>query len=265
MFRWFVQHPDVFVPAIKEPHYFSCPDVLDTYYDAAFVQEEHAYLGMYRDRTEARAGDFSSSYLYRHEAADRIAAVASDAKIVVVLRNPIDRAISHHRMDVRDGYTDARLISHLKGEVDDERFRREYIDVGMYSEQLSEWEKAFSSDQIHIALYDDLVSNPELTIGGICGFLGITAAAGGSFTQRANVASAPHRPFVRRIASSSVVATAVAKLPPGFGYRLSSAVSRPAQPVDPTALEFLNDCFTEEIDRLEHRLDRDLSHWLNTN
>ncbi len=101
-YEYLSAHPDIYLPKVKELHYFAYPEVADTYYDVPFVASESEYLGLFDNRRgEKCAGDLSPSYLYRELAADRIQRFQPDAKIIISLRNPIKRAISHYLMDVR--------------------------------------------------------------------------------------------------------------------------------------------------------------------
>ena len=113
-FNYLSEHPDIFLPAVKELHYFSYPEVSDTYYDIPFVTSESEYLRLFDGRrNEKMAGDLSPSYLFQSRAAERILRFQPDARIIISLRNPIKRAISHYLMDVRLGYQDRPLAEFM--------------------------------------------------------------------------------------------------------------------------------------------------------
>lgn len=254
--RWFEDHPETFVPKIKEPHHFSYPEVTDTYYPVQPIGERRQYLALYASRTESRAGDFSTSYLYRSAAANRIRTYDPHAQILVVLRNPIDRALSHHRMDVRDGLTSASFLDVIDGRTES-RFRREYLDVGRYTPQLDVWSSVFPPDQMHIVLYDDLIDDPIQTLDKMCEFLGVTRLSV-PLRSRRNVSGGRRHPAVRRVASSALSQRA----PDALRRRIGSILTPAPEAVAEPALAALRLHFAEEIEALSDRLDRDLSHWI---
>src|SRR5579871_3433321 len=95
VYAYLKQHPDIFLPAIKEPHFFS-QVVPISHYEPIFlpsVLNEADYLRLYRDACGFSAiGDASVSYLWDPEAPQRIHARMPQARILIVLRDPVERA-----------------------------------------------------------------------------------------------------------------------------------------------------------------------------
>ncbi len=97
--RHLEQHPAVFMPAVKEPHFFS-----DERPPVQEVKSLREYLALFADSPlGARAGEASTSNLYSPESASRIKAFQPDAGIIMVLRNPVDRAYSQYWNQVHEG------------------------------------------------------------------------------------------------------------------------------------------------------------------
>lgn len=107
------QHPEVCTPAVKEPNYFSN---LDNNSDlvkpgngpgddsTVWTTDEKSYHGLYRPKEEHKLKiDASVSYLYSATAAAQIAEYDPDSRIIIVLRNPVERAFSHYKHLLRDG------------------------------------------------------------------------------------------------------------------------------------------------------------------
>ena len=109
------QHPDVYVPERKEMHFFSQPEVLNTYYETEeMVKSSDEYEKHYEDASnEQICGDITPSYLYNNNAANRIYSFSPEAKIIIILRDPVERAISHYLMDVRKGFVDVEMMDIL--------------------------------------------------------------------------------------------------------------------------------------------------------
>lgn len=257
------RHPDLFVPTIKEPHYFSWPHVADTYYRASFVSTEAAYGALYAQCPEgALAGDFSTSYLFSEIAAGRIRDRLPNAKIIIVLRDPVERALSHHRMDVRDGYTSEPIETLIAPSASDPRFRREYIDVGRYAQQIQRYTERFPSEQIKIVLFDDLVGDTQLGVRGILEFLGVDVNHEIDESTARNVSGVPRSSVSARIVRSSVTARFAATLPPRLRALARRTLLRSEDLSTPTlASKTLALEFAGELDMLEELLGIDLAPW----
>lgn len=257
------RHPQIFVPAVKEPHFYAWPEVADTYYDTSFVSDDADYLALFAGRESGQiAGDFSTSYLFRHRAASRIRGDNPDARIVMVLRHPVERALSHHRMDRRDGYTLASLPDLLGPTAPDSRFRREYVDVGRYADQIRAYREHFDDRQLHIILFDDLVAAPGATLGRLFEFLGVDAEVDiGPFEAR-NDTGRSRSLLGQRLQGSPVAAQLgrrMGRRPRRLARRLLYRPDRTG--FDPADRALLHELLADEIQELQRVIGRDLSAW----
>lgn len=257
------QHPDLFVPSIKEPHYFSWPEVADTYYRTTFVTTEPAYRALYEPcPAESVSGDFSTSYLFSQTAAARIHAHRPDARIIISLRDPVERAVSHYRMDLRDGYTSASLGSLVDASAPDPRFRREYIDVGRYAHQIVRYTDRFPPEHVHFILFDDLMLDPKREVRRLLRFLGVDEHQEIDVSGKRNTAGRPRSPVAARMIRSTVAHRVVSVLPERPRSILRRSLLRPETAAPSADLhEALADEFVGEIDVLEEMLGRDLGAW----
>lgn len=173
--QYLKQHSDVFVPERKEMHFFSQPEVLNTYYETdGMVETMEEYVPHFSSATETQiCGDISPSYLYNYASAKRIFEFKPDAKIIIILRDPIERAISHYLMDVREGHVDAELIEILKNKDKYPLCHKEYIEVSMYEDQVNEYLNIFPKDQILILQYEEFFNQLDENIHLIFDFLGL--------------------------------------------------------------------------------------------
>ena len=134
-------------------------------------------------------GEASPSYLFHPLAAERVAALMPDARLVAVLRNPVDRAFSHYQHEVALGREPLSFEDALDAEG--ERMRGEvermlsdpsyfshawwnytYVSRGRYAEQLERWYAAFPREQILVVLSDELSLDPAETYARVLDFLG---------------------------------------------------------------------------------------------
>ena len=106
LYSYVRQHPEVFLPSMKEPRFFVDPDYFggDALGHLTQVRDLDEYLGLFAGAPEcARVGEASPVYLYSRGTAERIRGFRPDASIVAILRNPVDRAYSHYWLHVRLG------------------------------------------------------------------------------------------------------------------------------------------------------------------
>jgi hypothetical protein len=156
------QHPQVFLPALKEPHYFA--HVQPSYeqrYMRTYVTEENAYLKLFRRGAGYPAiGEASPSYLFDVEAPARIRRVLPHAKIIMLLRDPVERAHSHYLMDLREGVQ----REYFYRAIEEDWYRRQkgwgvshlYVELGLYAQQVSRYLSTFGSQQVLVLMFEEL-------------------------------------------------------------------------------------------------------------
>ena len=163
------EHPEVFMPDLKEPHFFNKVKPL--------ILEE--YTALFEPAGENQAlGEATATYLYYYEESIRnIRHIYGDLydtlKIVLILRNPIDRAWSWYMFEKRAGRWEKDFFE-VVGDLNDRGTKRRYNDFilsGKYTEQLDAFRKAFS--HILLILFDELVSDASGVLKRIYDFLGL--------------------------------------------------------------------------------------------
>ncbi len=140
-------------------------------------------------------GEGAPYYLFSPVIPERIHAVTPGARILTVLREPLDRAISHHNHEVKRGFETLPLeeafdaeASRLEGEVDkilaDDQYISEphiyhsYLSRGLYAEQLQRYFDVFGRDQVLVLDSSEMSSNPEATVRKTTDFLGLPPLTG---------------------------------------------------------------------------------------
>ncbi len=142
------------LPLVKELHFFSYPEVCDTYYGDEvknkICKTNDEYEQVFRNNQLPKV-DNSPSYLYNHVSARRIYEYNPSAQVIAILREPVSRSISHYLMDIRKGFLDIPL----KEALDDRLFYKEYILNSKYYEGLNVFENQFR-ENFHVFLFEDL-------------------------------------------------------------------------------------------------------------
>lgn len=172
------EHPQICAP-IKEIHFFSRPRYENgrEWYEAHFKKCDEKKL----------KGEFSTSYLYSEEAPQRIRAMYPNAKLIAILRNPIDRAYSQYRNAIKSGE-----ISKTMRFEDYEKSEASVRAQGLYSVQLARYFALFPKEQILVLVYEDIKKDPIAFMKRIYQFLGVDDTfVSGMVHSEINVARTP--------------------------------------------------------------------------
>jgi len=158
-------HPEIFLSTPKEIHYFSAywDKGLDWYLD----HFRNAGIGQLK-------GEFSSTYLRTPESAERIKETLGDVKIIISIRNPVERFLSHYKFYLRMGELDAdfRMLNMRNFKKAAERFP-EFLENGLYYRNIQRFLEFFDRDQIHIIVKEDIDSDPAQELSRLYGFLSV--------------------------------------------------------------------------------------------
>ncbi|MDY6786070.1 MAG: sulfotransferase [Cyanobacteriota bacterium] len=182
LWMYLKQHPEIFMHPyieLKEPAFF-CH--LRGFKDFA------TYLHLFADAKEEKAiGEASTAYLTSPESAVWIKTVYPDAKIIIILRNPVERAFSLYNWMVCEGHEWVhpfeKALVREKDRMNDFDFKYDnpvqyyynylYFHSGLYSEQVKRYIDIFPKEQIHIILTKELKREPVKTIQELYKFLGV--------------------------------------------------------------------------------------------
>lgn len=276
-------HPRVFVTQPKEPHYFAlhrsgahftAPGDEDTINRVA-VTDRDAYLALYPDRHDYLAlGEGSVSTLYYAEdALPEVLRVNPAMKLVVLLRDPVERAYSAHQ------YMRARGLEPVEDFLDAvalEDERREagwhhiwhYTAMSRYAGSLATLQAALPAEQLGVWFYDDLNTDYEGTLDSVLAFLGVPLDSQRSITApRVNISGRPRFRTVNAAlqwatANAAVRTTVKRTTTYHFRERVRRAVIRGSD-LPPGVREELAPLFAEDLQRLQAQLPgSDLPAWL---
>ncbi len=173
-------HPELCMATRKEVHFFDRDDYFQG--DAVDYSAYHSFFSP--NASQRLLGEATPIYLYWHSAPRRIWAYNPRMKIIVILRNPIERAYSHWNME-RD--RDADFLPFWEA-IQQERERcREalpqqhrvysYVDRGFYTEQLRRLWRYFPPEQMLILRHEALRETPQPVLDQICDFLGVACSS----------------------------------------------------------------------------------------
>lgn len=232
------QHPDIYMSAVKEPKYFLCGDAPPPLYrgpgDAhsrrEWVWRRGDYEALFASAPPGRRkGESTPFYLADPNAQRRMRDVVPDAKVLAVLRDPVDRAYSNWMHLWVDGLEpEADVLAACDAE--DARIAGgwapfwRYRGLGRYGEQLQRLYESYPPEQVMVLRYRDLVDQPEATLNAVCRFIGVREGAVTTIPRdntRPFVADGPRRAVLSRIIRAGAGAGAF------FSPQLWRRASRP--------------------------------------
>lgn len=217
-------HPDVFLSPIKEPCHF-CPDIsaqlaptwagrkrvdLESYLASPDrevihlhpVERSDDYARLFAGAEGRRiVGECSTFYLSSGVAAANIRAYNPEARIVVLVRKPIDRIRSHYAMDRSLGLATRPLLSLVEEELalgDQAHWGncRFYVGASRYQPQIEAFHRHFPRERVCVLSFESLVADPDKTLRRLFDFLGLDAPAGQLALPRENASRAARFPWL---------------------------------------------------------------------
>lgn len=281
LYAYIEQHPQVFTSEIKEPGFFAFEGERANYAgprDASGeryrVRDLTRYQALFRNvKGETRIGEASNVYLYIPQAAARIQHYIPRAKLIAVLRNPVDRAYSAYRHLVRDGREPLESFEESLA-AEEARIAANWHphwhhkQRGFYYEQMKRYFDRFERDQIAVYTYDDFRADPRGVLRSIFVFLGIAPDFDPDMSVKHNVSGLPKSPLLHAaLARPSAAKDFIKRLLPAVSrQRLRAAVmdrnivAREPKVAEETRRK-LAEIYREDILKLETLIDRDLSSW----
>lgn len=179
LFDWLSQHPDVSPSRIKEVKYF----------DHNYSRGPSWYRAQFAPRRRHRAIlEASPSYLWNRPVPERVRALLGSPKLIVLLRDPVDRAYSHYAMKVKQGFETLPFAAALEAEAGrlaalevraaagEEAFlgpheRFAYVAESLYAEQVARWLAVFPRENFLFIRSEDLFRDPRRELARTLEFL----------------------------------------------------------------------------------------------
>lgn len=292
LYHYLDQHPAIYMSPIKEPSFFS-PEVVEltprakdifaadaaavqAYLDGpmtekrdrGFVLEWAQYLKLFKHATnETAVGEASVAYLGSYGAPWAIRARIPDARIVMMLRDPVDRLYSHFVALRAVGEADRPFVEWAAGEVPADAARRTRSGPdwpGRYALHLRRYLDAFRHDQVRVSLYEDYVHDPRTVVKNLLTFLRVDPEYPIDLRRRHNVTLVPRWPALHHRALRSARQAIRSVVPAAVSARARTWYLTPLSR-GPTAGERaqVREMLEADIRALETLIDRDLSGWLD--
>lgn len=268
------QHPEVYVSPVKEPNFFAFGAV--GFADASMAfRKSVKTLAEYENLFERAAGfvaigDVSPEYMTSTVAARAIRSKIPHAKLIAILRNPVERAYSDFLMYRRDGREpETDFLKALDQQA--ERAARadptgHYVSSGFYGEQLARYYDIFPADQIKVVLMEDLEASGRHTLSQVCAFLGVDASFTPASLAIHNRSGEASNVLIRTIFQHKDFLAPIAKrvIPEGLRnsirLKLESKLKKPS--LRPDIKSMLAQTYGADVRLLERLTGKSCHHWL---
>ncbi|MFI5134805.1 MAG: sulfotransferase family protein [Chitinophagales bacterium] len=293
LYEYLKLHPEVYMAPIKETHHFST-DIDNTKFRSnyarslnkdlskwlesdlsegifhAFVTDWKQYVQLFKNVKDEKAiGEVTNSYLYSKDAAKNIREKFPQAKIIMMLRNPAERAFSHYLMDLRIGYETDDFMTALKKDMARDPkgwgISNMYVEIGQYYGQVKRFMEIFPKEQLRIYLFDDFVKNPEATMKDIFRFLGVSEKTQIDFGKKYNPSFIPKNKIISKLNTQKQVKDWLKSVLPKSvksNFKKTFYTDKDLPKIKPEERKFLQDIFHDDVMKLSQLLNRDLSKWL---
>jgi hypothetical protein len=293
LYHYLDQHPEIFMSAIKEPHFFAA-EVREEHGDPEFrrrmalesrglrdflsgpmrekrfggiVADWEDYLRLFANASnESALGEASGCYLWSPTAPGRIAERIPNAKILVMLRDPADRAFSQYLHGLGNGAIRWSFREHIQRNL---RHRSRqfcvhypFLEFGLYAAQLSRYLERFGRN-VWVGFHEDFKNHPIGVVQNICRFLGVAAEFSPDMAHQHLEAQVPRMAAIGWFKRSGLWAAAARVTPASLRPLIRRGlIRRPgATRMDPADRHYLVDFYREDIRKVESLLGHNLDAW----
>ena len=206
LYHYLEEHPEIEMSSQKEPDYFSDIPLQKQgmYYGKNRINTLDKYESLFAQKEGVIYGEGSVSYLFYENVAEDIKKYNPNAKIIIMLRNPIDRAFSHYLMDYRlglvsDSFED--IINKKSKYKNAHLFYQQYIEVSEYAKQIQRYCNVFSTDNLLLIDYEDFKEDVAGTVGLVYDFLKVSTEFTADINTKHNTFTMPKNKGIRFIYS----------------------------------------------------------------
>ncbi len=265
MYAYLKAHPQIFMPEIKETRFFAFnhnnPDHIKKVPKIFPITTLEEYCELFRSVSNEKAiGEASPEYLNSEHAANKIYEYIPGAKLIISLRNPVDRAYSSFIMQQR---ADGKSLASLS----DYNFTEEMAGKGQYYPKLKMYFDLFKKEQIKVILFEDMVADIKSTINGLYRFLDVSENFSPDFSTRYNRGYIPKYKSIYKVSKNKGLKNFLKSFLPNTALeKLKGIKDSNMQNVPKLTKEQRIESIKlvmNDINKVEDLLQRDLSVWYN--
>ncbi|MGA1262529.1 MAG: sulfotransferase family protein [Prochlorothrix sp.] len=260
--NYLAAHPDIFMSSLKEPQYFSG---LSRPQQPMVSKTEQDYLDLFKEaKNEKFVGESSTDYSKIPEfpgVPARIAAFSPEARIIYIMRDPVERALSHYWERVKQYLEGRDLLTTIRNEP-------EIVAVGHYALQLKPYLNLFGPDRVYTLTLEALIADQESTLRALFEWLGVdpnfVVTDSGQYNpgqeQVSRFIGAPLVALLRQTPFWRLITAAIPPIAKRQLRKLTKPVPRTMDQAD-EAIEYLRPILLEQTEELCLLLNRQFPEW----
>jgi len=270
------QHPDVYLPDVKELHFFDNKE--------NYSKGISWYLDKYFSnvRNEKIIGEITPEYMFFNYIPERMFhCLGKSIKFIFILRNPIDRAYSHYWMSYRRGYEKESFEKAIYLEKKRIKFgnrkeimRFSYINRGFYSKQIKRFLNYFPKENMQFIIFEDFIRNTPNIMKQIFSFLEIDPLYSINYNIKSNYSTIPRSIILRNFIQQTpeIVKKTIKIIIPVKNVRMSiktlfNKINQKEFKNPEINIELrkkLIAIYEKDIKELENIIEKDLNLWIHT-
>jgi hypothetical protein len=271
LYHYLDEHPQVEMSTQKEPDYFSDVAIQKQglYYGNNRIDTVEKYYSLFNvEGMNVIFGEASVSYLFYKNVASDIKKYNVNAKIIIMLRNPIDRAFSHYLMDYRLGLVSdsfEEIIYKTSVNKKAHLYYQQYIQISEYAKQIARYHKEFDADKIMLIDYEDFKKDVGKIVKSVYNFLGINEEYRSETNKKHNTFTMPKNRLIRFIYSFVFIRNILTFLFPDSlvkSIRLALFKQNKKPKLSDDTREYLKHFFKDDIMEVSQLLHKDFSKWI---
>ena len=263
LYNYLEDLPEVYMSSLKEPGYFLTSDDILNRKFMNLIQDKEKYLSFFKDvKNEIAIGEATSLYLCDPDSANYIHQVVPNAKIIIILRNPVERAYSNFLMfrQTNENLSFHRAIHRNFSDPDYDLTRR-YLELGFYAKQVKKYLDVFGEKNVKILIFEEFIDDVTHTLKDVLTFLGVKNKTIEVSDKKYNPYLEPRTIFSKSILSSEKIRKITKVIPKKIRKSVRDNVllkeGHKPQMADKDRA-FLKELYLDDVKKLEHILRRKL-------
>lgn len=275
LYHYLQQHPGIFLPKVKECNFFSSVESLDKEvyanpkpgkeYHMRIIRSKEVYDALFTEAQPGQLkGEISPAYIWDPTSAKRIYEHNKNAKIIVSLRNPIERAYSHYLMHYHTGYERSPSFEEAL-----EASRKEiwgggnqYLEMGLYHDQLKAYYELFDPERIKVIISEEWTKKNGDALNDIYQFLGLDAVTNTDLEESHNASvQLKNKGLLDFLRTETIKKSINRVLPEKAKEKIKEHIfykESEKRSLDKTTYDSLKEYFTEDLRKTEKLIGKDL-------
>lgn len=288
LYEYLAEHPEVYMSRVKETNFFALEgeelvdpkdDPQQMYHYPWSITTRQEYDALFSEvRDEKAVGEVSPMYLYHSTAPGKILESLPGVKLIVILRNPVDRLYSRFMHLARERREPSEALEDCFDKDSIWWRRNDLIQEGFYYTHLKRYYDLFDQSQIKVYLYEELRNDPLRLVQNMYDFIGVDGWYEPDLSVEYNVSGKIKNPFVDRfIGQKSILKSALSSISPRIMNTVTKQewlkkhvnklrkqnLTKPALKHG-TRIRLIEEVYGNEITKLQKLIGKDLSGWLDT-